>query len=397
MSKDFDPLCPYKLAKIYSAKGNVLKPWYIYFFYRDPKTDKFRMFKKTFGINRIKDSRKRMIHARNVQEVVNTNLRAGNSPFKESKISSTIAGASEKYMSEHVSNLRPRTKSSVKSAMKLLCAKFGKESMDEVTGSEVKSYLVSLSSSRKWQNKTYNGTLVYWKSFFNYYKKQDPPLLEKNPCDSIQYLKEYPTDFTRPPTQQEFETIINHLYKNEKQLFLFAMFIYYMGYRVTETGLLKRSSFEFKTENPYIRLAAKDQKDNEETIQFVSPHLLSFLYEMGIDSLPPDYFLFSHGMEPGKNPLSKIKDVVETRWRKVVKQELGIKVNLYSMKHKQATELGERTTDKEISLFLRHSSEEVTRGYMRNKRAQVPMSFFSNQRALPLKPVSEPVKVVKIK
>lgn len=409
MGNDFNIDLPFRPAQIYAAKdgeGNLItkrpngKPahWYIYFMYRNPQTHRFEMFKRAMGINRIHNVRQRMIKARLIQKVINSNLLSGDlNPFGRYQESRTVNECVEKYLTEHVSNLRPRTRSSIKSAMKLLREKFGKAHVPEITGSELKSHLVSLSTKRKWENKTYNGTLVYWKAFFNYFRKQDPPLIEKNPCDSIQYLKVYPTDFTRPPTQTEFERIVNCLYGQDKSLFLFAMFIYYMGYRVSETGFLKRSSFEFQTENPYIRLAAKDQKDNEETIQFISPHLLPFLYEMGIDKLPPEYFLFSTNILPGAKPIKKIKDRVEFRWKMIVKQQLGIHVNLYSMKHKQATELGENTTDKEISLFLRHSNEETTRHYMRNKRAQVPITFFQNQRPLPLKKDSDPVKVVKIK
>lgn len=349
-------------------------------------------------MNRIRDSKKRMRAARTIRDTINKMLVEGFNPFQRERGNQTINAASEKYQSEHISMKRPRTRSSVKSALKLLKDKFGKSNMDEVTGSEIKSYLVSLSQSRKWENKTYNGTLAYWKAFFTYFKNQDPPLLEKSPCDSIKYLKVYPTDRNRPPTEEEFSVIVNHLYEHEKELFLFTMIVYYQAYRVTETGLLQRWKFEFKTEHPFIRIAAKDQKDNEDSTQYVSPHLLPFLYEMEIDQLPGEYFLFSTNLKPGKQFVKKIKDRVEARWREVVKLQLGIPVNLYSMKHKQATELAESVSTKDISSFLRHSNEETTRQYIKKYKAVVPYSFFSHQRPLPLKPrESPPTKIVKIK
>lgn len=400
MSKDYDPLRPYKFAKIYSAKGNVLKSWYCYYFYKKPGTDTFKMFKKTLGINRIKDGKKRMTAARSIQNVINDMLAKGFSPFGKEKPTETIEACIEKYLSDHGSKLRPRTVTSMRSTLKLLKDKFGKLHLSEITGAQLKNYLTEVSRLRKWQNKTYNNTLTFWKAFFNYYRRQEA--IEKNPCDSIPFLKEYPTDFARPPTESEFEEIVNHLYCNDRPLFLYAMIVYYQGFRISEIGKLQRNSIEFTGEHPFFRLPAKNQKDNQDVVQYVSPHLLAYFYEAEFDKLPPEYFLFSSDLLPGKNEMKKIKDIVEQRWRKIVKADvdkkgLGIKVNLYSMKHKQATELGGKVSIEEISKFFRHSDTDTTKNYMRKYKPVVSYSFYENQRKLPLKKENTSAKIVKIK
>ena len=131
---------------------------------------------------------------------------------------------------------------------------------------------------------------------------------------------------------------------------------------------------------------AKDQKDNEDTYQYISPHLLTFFYEFGIDKLPLNFFLFSSKLLPAGSPYEKVKELVEGRWRKEVKGKLGINVNLYSLKHKQATELAANVHSiKDLSNFLRHSSEDVTKNYIRKYKPTVDYSFFENQKSLPLK------------
>ncbi len=174
------------------------------------------------------------------------------------------------------------------------------------------------------------------------------------------------------------------IHNDDEALFLYAMIIYYEGFRVTETGMLQRKHIEFNTENPFFRIAAKDQKDNEDVIHYVSPHLLPYFYDAGWDKLPAEAYLFSTKLLPGLKRLKKIKDAAEERWKDIVKEQLAIKVNLYSMKHKQASELSVDVSDKDISRFLRHSSEEVTRAYMRTRRPIVKLEFFKNQRPLPL-------------
>lgn len=398
MSKDYYTDLPYKEAKIYFTKDATGKPstgkWYIYFFYKIPNSSPatWQMFKKTQGINRIKNLKHRMVSAKTLCNATNQLLQQKFNPFDEVEANSyTLKGGHERYLTEHVSKLKGTTYSTVKSALKYLTDYYTvirnpDVLLNEVTKAEIIAALNYSYKKHDWGNRQYNNVLARWRGFFNWIMNEDERLVQKNPTDKISFERVYATDIFRPPTKNEFERIVNHLYANDKPLFLYAMFIYYMGYRVKETGLLQRWTFEFDTENPFIRLAAKDQKDNEDSIQFISPHLLPFLLEMGIDKLPGDYYLFARQLLPSPMMQNKIKDTVDARWKGEVIDKLGIQVKLYSLKHKQATELGEKPiTDKEISMFLRHSSEETTRMYMKNKRAQVPIEFFNHQRPLPLK------------
>ena len=60
----------YSEPKIYDAKGDLSKRWYVYFYYRDPETGKMKKQKPIFkGANRFKTRAERM-------EVLNTYRRA---------------------------------------------------------------------------------------------------------------------------------------------------------------------------------------------------------------------------------------------------------------------------------------------------------------------------------
>lgn len=390
MKADFDPYRTFKYAEVYSAKGDVSKAWYCYWFEQVPECTpvKWKMFKKTAGMNRIHSAGARMKFAKELQRAINKMLDAGKSAFPKSEDSRTLKACIEKYLADHVKNLKSRTYTTAKSnTMALLnyCDPHGKKAISvfDITKDTVMMALTDLQKQRRWSNTTRNNVLTFWRTLFNWLIGRG--MILNNPTDKIPFLKEYPTDLTRPATEEEFERIVNCLYQNDKPLFLYFGFIYFQGYRVSETGFLRRDKFEFGTKRPYIRLTALEQKDNEVSYQYISPHLLPYLLEMKIDKLPKDYYLFSRKLLPGPKPLKKVKDLVDTRWKKLIKEGLGIPVNLYSSKHKQATELGDLVDDDSIMKFLRHSDIRTTKGYMKNKRMQVPYSFFSNQRALPLK------------
>ena len=75
---------------------------------------------------------------------------------------------------------------------------------------------------------------------------------------------------------------------------------------------------------------------------------LQFANFIGMDKMPKDYYLFGSLKSQGKGRKSKenkllpdflpskfptIRRTASMRWKKIVKEELGIKMNLYAMKH----------------------------------------------------------------
>lgn len=393
MSKDYNPHLKYRLAEIYAARNDkgelVAKPnWYVYYFVPDPVTGKWVMRKKTEGLNRIKNLKVRFKEAKLLQTAINKMLSSGALQMGTKVETYLLSTCIEDYLSRHVSTLRKRSIDTMRSSLSFFQRYFdavrkAKVTVSDIEREDIRMALEYWKKKKGWENIQYNNNLSRWRTFFNYLIAQNT--LERNPTDKIPYLKVYPTDRNRPPNETEFSLIVNHLYEVDKPLFLYAMIIYYEGFRVTETGRLQRSVIEFNAEHPYFRLAAKNQKDNEDVVHYVSPHLLQYFYEMGIDKLPRHYYLFSQKLLPGEKRMSKIKDIAEVRWQKEVKQKLGIAVDLYSMKHKQATELGDKASTTDISKFMRHSSEEVTKVYMKKHKPVVSIEFFKNQRPLPLK------------
>lgn len=73
---------PYKKAKLYYAKGDLTKNWYVEFYYLISGTiDKYQRFKERFEINRQKTYRDRYHYGMSLTEFINEKLEMGWNPF----------------------------------------------------------------------------------------------------------------------------------------------------------------------------------------------------------------------------------------------------------------------------------------------------------------------------
>lgn len=383
---------PYTSPEIASRNGDLSKEWYVYYGYLKPSTSVMQRFRVKGGINRIKTKAERMEAARALRNDVAAMLKKGYNPFEEldaskrAKIGQALSlqDGVNLFLEQHAKEQSERTYWDYKSRLNRLLEQLGPDTpVGSISRTDIRSALASMKKARGYNNTSRNNMLMNYRVFFNFLVREE--IITDTPCKGIEDLATQQTDKNRPPTETEFEIIVNHLYKHDKPLFLYAMLIYFEGIRVSETGRLKREHLELNVSRPFLRLPSKFVKDNDIRIQFINPELLRYMKEMGIDKLAPDYYLFSTKLLPGKFMVKKIKDVVEDRWKRVVKDGLGFAVDLYSLKHKMATDLSENISENDIQQFLGHSDIETTRKYIKRHRPQVKYSFFENQRALPLK------------
>jgi site-specific recombinase XerC len=68
-------------------------------------------------------------------------------------------------------------------------------------------------------------------------------------------------------------------------------------------------------------------------------------------------FLFSKGLKPGKNPIRV--DQIGKRWRRLVKLQLNISADLYSLKHSNLTELSAMLGQQDAATAAGHKSTQM--------------------------------------
>ena len=70
--------------RIYDAKGDITKRWYVYFSYLNPKTNKMeRQAPLYYGMNRHQDASVRRAAAKQLRDMVEDVLKNGYSPYEE--------------------------------------------------------------------------------------------------------------------------------------------------------------------------------------------------------------------------------------------------------------------------------------------------------------------------
>jgi len=198
--------------------------------------------------------------------------------------------------------------------------------------------LDDVKTSRKWSNKAYNKGRDYLKVLFS--ELVDLDIIENNPAFKIKPLKEARTNANRAPTHDEHALIKKHL--SGTNFYNFVVTIFHTGIRPKELLDIKLGMIDLK--RAQIVLPPGITKTDIERIVPINPHLLAIFIDMEIQGYPNDFYLFgsfnyNHKHRSFKDldfipALNHIKrDTATKKWKKEIKDTLGIDVNLYAMKH----------------------------------------------------------------
>lgn len=194
---------------------------------------------------------------------------------------------------------------------------------------------------RKWSNKAHNKYLGHIKSVLSVLVDWD--IIERNPAHLIKQLPEEDSNANVPASPDEHQIIKEHLENSHPHFYVYVATIFHTGIRPKEVlGITLRMVDLSKRQ---IILPANITKTKKERIVPINDHLSSMLYDMELDGFPLDFFLFGSYREPGQGNRSKSnldfvpgptrirRNTASMKWKKIVKDGLGIDVNLYSNKH----------------------------------------------------------------
>ena len=203
----------------------------------------------------------------------------------------------------------------------------------------IKLIMDRLKKTRGWSNKAYNKNLGYLSAIFTELMQWD--LLEHNPCYKIKRLPEEESTANRPATTDEISRIKNHLQKKHLGFYRFVVTIYHTGIRPVELTRLRVGMLDLK--NQTITMPANITKGRKkQRIVPINHHLLKEFEAMNLESFADDFYLFGR-IPCGKRGSNRIeflpasgmlkRDTPNRNWKTLVKNDLGIDVNLYAMKH----------------------------------------------------------------
>ncbi len=315
----------------------------------------FRYYKKVVtvrgGLNYIeyKSAKEKKTAFEDLSREVYRLLKEGWNPFEKDmefqRANYTLIEALDFALEKKKPNVKPRTYDSYFSAVKLFktaCEKTGLEYMPitDLKRLHVKKIMAKCSELRNWSSKSYNKNIGYIKSIFSEMLEWD--ILETNPAHGIRKLKEMQTDANTTATDSENKKIMKELSLKMPGLLNFVRFIFHTGIRPDELYDVTIGMIDVETLT--INIPPEITKTLRSRLLPINPYLFNMLLDMEIDKYPSHYYLFGSIREhknigispetdfiPGGNRLNRSSG--GTQWKKIVKDGLGINVNMYSYKH----------------------------------------------------------------
>jgi integrase len=397
---DFPLKKNFSIPKIYTAKGDLTKRWYIYFSFREPTSGKLKRITPFYSnINKFKTKEERMSVLVTYRKVLLRLLKQGYNPFKDNSVL---------YQELNIKKSAPDQKelSSTNSKAKIETPKM---TLEEAFGFGIKrkEKLLSATTKRGYENKIKN--FQKWvkenhpeiktidaldkkivMSFLNDVLDKtsarnrnnfrtdlssiiqvlvDNEIIAHNFIKKISILKSIPKR-NKTYTLETQEKIFNYLEKKDPVLLLYIKFISY--------GLLRPIEV--------CRLRVKDININAKTIQFKaknSPLKTKIIPELLWNSLPDLKVLKKEALL--FTELGNRRDYFTKRFKRVVKDHFGLGTDygLYSFRHTYITKLyralmkGSSPFEAKSKLMLitGHSSMTALEKYLRDIDAELPADY----------------------
>ncbi|WNH11148.1 tyrosine-type recombinase/integrase [Thalassobellus suaedae] len=401
--------------KIYTAKGNLTKRWYVYFSFRDPKTEKLKRITPFYGnANTYKTKEERMEVLMVYRKVLLKLLIQGFNPF------SNNTELYNKLHSKKVSNDLPDTvEAKAITPIESTSVEEPKIRLREAFdfGLKLKEKLISERTKKDYENKI--DSLLKWleinhpnlntidglnkkivSGFLNHILNKTSPrnrnnyradlssivqVLEDNEIIKLNVVKKIPVLKSIPQrhktyTQETQEAIFKHLQDTDPILLLYIKFISYGFLRPIEVCRLKLENINL--DNKTIQFKAKNSPLKTKIIPKI-------LYDAlpDLSGLKPDDSLFTPKQIGGvwETDEDSKRDYFTKRFKKIVKDpfKLGLDYSLYSFRHTYITkvyralvkEFAPFEAKSKLMLISGHTSMSALEKYLRDIDAELPSDY----------------------
>jgi len=219
-------------------------------------------------------------------------------------------------------------------------------------------------------DKRYNRYLAYLSSLFTILKKNGMVVL--NPCEGLP-RKDALVETRTVLTVKERTKIDSFLQVNYPRFYVFVVLFFHSGGRELELLNLKYEDIDLDNlvYKSIVRKGGKPEIKVRPIKKVAVP-----IWEMAMRGAVKGQYIFSNGLVPGDRVIRR--DQITRRWKEHVKKKLGIKADLYSLKHSNLTEISERTTAKTAAKAAAHSTDKMIRMHYDTTIEQREMNAVKN-------------------
>lgn len=326
------------------AVASIKKPWLVHYTFYDPAQPHGRRV-QVRGMNDEYNLKGRQTSTRDIIEFELKTLREGFNPFSKTFVSPGnfevtpytpfiealwTAIKEIKVSNGHMISMKSHLRGVEKSAVEL--------NIHRLPLKDVTMKYFNRIFSQCYKNNprfTGSGQNRYKKTLHRIYKELfKMEAVEFNPLALIERVRAVKKTRVMP-TDKERKQISTFLKVNYYTFWRAMQMFYHSGAREAELMRLQAKDVNLKAQEVTYTIE-KGQEVREGVIRPIKNSMLRLWKEIMKGAKPDDY-LFSVGMKPGAKKIRE--DQFHRRWKKHVKDKLGINVNLYSLKHLNTTEV----------------------------------------------------------
>ena len=223
----------------------------------------------------------------------------------------------------------------------------------QVSRKHIKAILAQCAiNNPRWSPRRYNLYRAYLMRLFK--ELVELEAIDYNPVRDISTMKET-RQIREVLTDQEREKVNAHLKVNHFYFWRFIQIFFRSGARETEMVGIKFTDVDLPGQR--FKVLIKKGKVERWVWKTIADSVLP-LWEEVMNECNPDSYLFSEGLKPG--PKSIRADQIGKRWRLYVKRDLGIKKDLYGLKHLNASEIVDSLGNEAAAAMMSHTSTAMT-------------------------------------
>lgn len=300
-------------AEIKKYKSGI----YVVYYAWNPLTSKLeRVVQKANKIIKSAGSKRAgMVMLQTYCMELNARLQSGWSPFASSvmadgsRLLTPIKMALSKFMDEKQKELRPDTIRTYKTAINKICS----FCPDALCMDVNKMYAIEfMETVTDVSPRTYNNILKQCRILFQWLK--DKCYITDNYFSDIKPKKQFSKK--RETVDKDVRcAITDYLMANDRPMLLYLHLIYSSLIRPKEIRLLRCG--DINIDGKYIRVDGTIAKNHKTRLAPITPAIVELVNDSGIQSFNKSWYLFSKGLRPGQNQVSKT--IFNRHWSKIKK------------------------------------------------------------------------------
>lgn len=343
--------------------SSVNRPWQIWYRYRGTLV-------KIQGMNREKKYSERVkctielikaeenrLHHHGYNPITKTYLRQPKAATEVNPFLSESRFTDALWLAADHLDVERSTKICVKSCLKYIAQSaktIGIESfpIGQIRRSHIKVLMNHCAEQRKLSPRSWNAYRAYLMMLFE--QLDELELVDHNPVSQLKKKRET-IQVRQTLTNEERERVKSHLKQTYPDFYRFVQIFFHSGSRRTELLSLKVKDVDL-LKGQYTTLVKKGP--NKRHVIRVIKNIARAFWEELLQGANSDQYVFSEGLIPGPNKIRE--EQVTRRWKRLVKDKLGITADLYSLKHLNTDETASILDINAAAAHNSHTTPQIT-------------------------------------